>query len=625
MRRGIGGRLTRSAGLFAAVIITAAACGGGTPAPPKERTYPRGGTLRIGVAGSGIPLDDSRFPYIDPQQNAERGLFRCCMFRTLMTFNGHPTSEGGTELRPDIASALPVVSADGLSWTFRLRKKVRYAPPLEKVEVVAQDFVRAMKRILTPPDDPQKVKDPYSGGPPFFTGIIQGSKEFTDGKTSTLTGMEVPDPYTLVVRLEHPQGDLGLRFAQAASSPIPPNPSAPDDPLGIAQGHGDYGPFAAVTGPYMLEGAEKINYSQPAAKRVRPSGYKASKRIVLVRNPSWSAATDRVRKAYVDRIEATYGVEPEAFTKAVTQGTLDLMLDASSPEDVVEEFRSDPQRSDQVFVYPNDNVMAMAMVLAVPPFDDVHVRRAVNYAVDKSAALKLEHEAFRFKQLTHHIGTDSLEANLLAAYDPYPSPNSAGDITKAKEEMKLSRYDGNHDGICDKPECAKLPFLTRFPELAPSVIKPLGKIGLQLMLRVEDDFYGALFNPGKRIGIAYGIGWQKDFPGAANFFEALFSPGPPDASLVGFPPEELRKMGYRVTNVPSIETKASECQRLVGTDQVTCWASLDQYLMEEIVPWVPLIVGQTARLVSDRVIHFGWDQAYTTVALDQIALRQTGT
>ena len=49
---------------------------------------------------------------------------------------------------------------------------------------------------------------------------------------------------------------------------------------------------------------------------------------------------------------------------------------------------------------------------------------------------------------------NSLENNLLKDYDPYATPNAAGDIEKAKEEMAQSKYDTNQDGVCDAPACS---------------------------------------------------------------------------------------------------------------------------------------------------------------------------
>ena len=57
-----------------------------------------------------------------------------CLVRTLYSTNGREVENGGSELRPDIAKELPVVSEDGLTWTIRLRRGLRYAPPFDDAE-----------------------------------------------------------------------------------------------------------------------------------------------------------------------------------------------------------------------------------------------------------------------------------------------------------------------------------------------------------------------------------------------------------------------------------------------------------------------------------------------------------
>jgi ABC-type oligopeptide transport system substrate-binding subunit len=54
---------------------------------------------------------------------------RCCLLRTLLSYQGAPTSQGGATLRPDLAASMPTVSDDGLTWTFRIRQGLQYAPP----------------------------------------------------------------------------------------------------------------------------------------------------------------------------------------------------------------------------------------------------------------------------------------------------------------------------------------------------------------------------------------------------------------------------------------------------------------------------------------------------------------
>ena len=53
-------------------------------------------------------------------------------------------------LKPDLAADLPAVSDDGLTYTFTLKPGIHYAPPLQDVEVTAQDFIRALEREADP-------------------------------------------------------------------------------------------------------------------------------------------------------------------------------------------------------------------------------------------------------------------------------------------------------------------------------------------------------------------------------------------------------------------------------------------------------------------------------------------
>ena len=83
------------------------------------------------------------------------GLFRCCLVRTLMS---HDVSGDAATLDPlpDLATAPPDVSVDGLTWTFHLRPGLRYAPPLQDVEITSGDFVRALQRLATTYEPPSR-------------------------------------------------------------------------------------------------------------------------------------------------------------------------------------------------------------------------------------------------------------------------------------------------------------------------------------------------------------------------------------------------------------------------------------------------------------------------------------
>src|SRR5207248_8757637 len=106
-----------------------------------------------------------------------------CMSRTLYSFNGRSTDEGGSVLHPDLATGPAEVSGDGMTWTFHIKRGLHYAPPLQHVEITAGDFIRAIERILTPaPKALQQYTGPLLGGPVAQSlSIIEGAADFSEG------------------------------------------------------------------------------------------------------------------------------------------------------------------------------------------------------------------------------------------------------------------------------------------------------------------------------------------------------------------------------------------------------------------------------------------------------------
>ena len=92
------------------------------------------------------------------------------------------------------------------------------------------------------------------------------------------------------------------------------------------------------------------------------------------------------------------------------------------------------------------------MNLGVPPFDDVHVRKALNYAYDKAGGSQLGGGALTGAN-AGHIFPDGLLDNKLKDYNPYATEDGHGDLEKAKAEMAQSKYDADQDGVCDDPVC----------------------------------------------------------------------------------------------------------------------------------------------------------------------------
>ena len=606
--------------LAAALSLIISSCTETSEAP--RTTVPRGGTLRVSLVTPFLPVT------LDPQteyQGETWEILRCCLVRTLLSYPGRPTGRGGAELQPDLAGSLPDVSPDGLTWTFRLKRGLHHGPPFTDKEIVAQDLVRALERVA------RAGQDAYG----FYYTVIEGFSEVLEGEANSITGLETPDDHTLVIHLTEPTGDFGHRLALPAVSPIPPDPTGAL--LGAADGLEAYGRFMVASGPYMIEGSEDLDFSVAPSERQPVSGFEPDESITLVRNPSWQRRSDRLRPAHVDRIEIRYVETPEEAAENVAGGESDVIISQGPPPqvppEILEEYRRDPALSKLVTIAPRDLIVYATMNLAQPPFDDVHVRKAVNYAIDKAALLDIHSQGQRaVGQPMGHAILDSLLNNLLLNYDPYATPGSAGDLERAKQEMAQSRYDHDGDGVCDDASCRNLSALAvklggvSGRDEGNAFASSLASLGIRLDVKVlePDPFFQALMDPRQHVALGINAGWLKDFAAAGSFVTPLFSRTGLDTccnySLIGATPEELMDWGYEVTSVPTLEEKVSECHPLIGDEQVRCWAELDQQVMEQVVPWVPLLVENHTFIVSRRVVATSFDQFATLPALDRTAL-----
>jgi len=315
--------------------------------------------------------------------------------------------------------------------------------------------------------------------------------------------------------------------------------------------------------------------------------------------------------------------------KDIAEGIWDVGLGVDPPPKLVEKFASDPRlHTGQIGV-----VNYIAINLAIPPFNDVHVRRALSLALDKQELVRRSNDLVDVPSFagvaTRHLIPDALEEYRLEAWRPaWDTAPDEGDLGLAREEMLLSNYDRDGDGLCDGSACDHAVFVVDDPY--PSVLltpmrEALRAIGIRFNLRrVPRDSFGAATGPTKHIALSANR-WFVDFPSGSNIFPELFygpnlSSGGQDPSLLGATPEELAAWGYRVDSVASADDAIDRCLELIGQSQVECWTKLDQTLMGTVVPWIPWMFQTASRLVSPRVVNYSFDQFASEPALDQLAL-----
>ncbi|HET9722435.1 MAG TPA: ABC transporter substrate-binding protein, partial [Actinomycetota bacterium] len=279
-----------------------------------------------------------------------------------------------------------------------------------------------------------------------------------------------------------------------------------------------------------------------------------------------------------------------------------------------------------------------AFNLAVPPFDDVHVRKAVSLALDRARVADLidADPDWVGATVANHIGPDGSEDFLLETFRPSWSTIDGSDPDAARAQMRLSRYDTDGDGRCDAPACRGVVVLVEKTEeqLHPwsfLIGDALRVVGIVPDVKVTGygQILGSIMTPGGDWATYLCIycNWiAEDYPSASSVFvPMLYGPsitesGNQNVSLLGATPEQLEGWGYTVDEVPSADDRIDACQRLVGSAQIPCWAELDQYVMEEVVPWIPLFFTEAGFPVSERVENRSFDQQTGYPALDRIAL-----
>lgn len=579
------------------LILLAAGCTSAVaPSASRHEEGAVGGTLRVGVWYWDDP-DAIEQALLDPQRFFWHPFARCCLLRTLLSYEGRPVEDGGAQLRPDLAEEMPEISADGLTWTFRLRDGLRYAPPFEDRAILARDFITALERTITVGESP-------------YHDIVEGVRAFRDGAAGSIAGVQAPDDLTVVFRLTEPAGDFGNRVAMPYLAPIP------EEALAV---HGEnYGGYLVASGPYMIAGAEMIDHADPEAAPTF-----AADDLVLVRNPSWSRERDPIRPAYVDRIAIIPLPDRESrAVNAVAGGEIDVMLDPM-PAGTRVEVEADPELRPRLRESQLPNLFFIPLNLAQPPFDDVSVRRAVNAVIDRQALLATfdGSRGSRFVPMAHAFPEVAV-GGLLRDYVP-EGIVPAGNVDRARDLMAASAYDTDGDGRCDGQACDVIGNrLGETSDASLDIIQAgLRELGMDVTW-VEEP---SMADPTGHVGLGGVAGWIADYPSANDFVFIMTDAGTPGGlnfSLLGASTDQLAEWGYAVPEVPTLDDKIDVCRVRSGSAAFACWAELDQLLTEQVVAWVPVASSLAAYVLGPRIDRFEFSGSEQIPALDWISLQE---
>ncbi|HET7482264.1 MAG TPA: ABC transporter substrate-binding protein, partial [Actinomycetota bacterium] len=337
---------SKAAALVAVCCSLLAACEpAATPPQPHQFPPPTRATTLV-QQGTSMPFDSA----LDPTSEYTSlgfALLTQLLVRPLMSYR-HVEGPAGADVVPDLAAAMPEVSDDGTTYSFRIRDGVRFGPPLDR-PVTSADVAFAFERAADP-----EIGSPYRF---YFTSAIEGMQAVSDGDASSITGIETPDAETIVFHLTQPTGDFLDRLTLPATAPIP------REIAGCFDRSRGYGPNLVATGPFTIEGSDDLDPTSCDSLTPAP-GFDPSKHLSLVRNPDYDPATDDpgIRDPGFDRYRFSIEEDPTKTLTRLEKGRVDLST-GDVGIDTLRRYVSDPKLRKRLHVEQDDRLWYLAMNL----------------------------------------------------------------------------------------------------------------------------------------------------------------------------------------------------------------------------------------------------------------------
>jgi peptide/nickel transport system substrate-binding protein len=538
--------------LLVAAVLLAAACNGGPDTGAGDRQPPRGvkrGTLRI-VNHNDVEILDPGYAYTGVDWALLRGLVR-----ELYSFDSRVQGEQAMTPVPDLADGPPDLSADRRSYTFRLRKGVKYAPPVNR-EVRAEDFVYAVERQLDPDND--RSPNPYSS-------LIQGTAEFAAGKASTISGMQALDDQTLRITLKRPASDFLSILTLPFFSPVPKGHAADYKP------GTDYAQHLAASGPYTVQ------------------SYDRGRRIELERNQSWDPRTDPLRKAWVDTISVTIRPSQDGIQQAIERGEQDLNLDNVPPPSAdLQRLSADRDLSDRLAVETTGCVHYLTLQMDDGPTSKLKVRQAINYAIDRQAVVDAIGGRYAGEPASTVL---SPTVAGYSAFDLYPSQDSRGDPDAAKRLLADAGY----------PDGVRLTYVGQstatWKALYSALEASLARADIQLQPKFykRDQIYAQSLRlqskkGDRQLGAAR---WCPDYPGNGTRSVGVL--------LDGRKITPTANNNYGNYDNPKVNKMIDEAYATADEPaRNATWGQIDRLVMGDAA-WAPLVYDREAFFWSARV------------------------
>ncbi|MBY3486405.1 ABC transporter substrate-binding protein [Rhizobium laguerreae] len=446
---------------------------------------------------------------------------------------------------PSLAESF-TVSPDGLTYTFKLHKGVKFS---NGREVVASDVKYSIERAVDP-----KTQGPGAG----FFGAIKGFEDETGGKTTTLSGIETPDDGTVIFNLSRPDATFLHVLAINFASVVPKE--------AVEAAAGDFGKKPVGSGTFILK------------------DWTIGQQLVFERNKDYFVKG----VPYIDSFKVEVGQEPLVALLRLQKGEVDIAGDGIPPAKFLE-IKNSADGAQMIVDGEQLHTGYITLNTKVKPFDNVKVRQALNMAINK-------------ERITRILNGRATPANqplppLMPGYDK-SFAGYAYDVAKSKALLAEAGYSDGFETVLYSTNTDPQP------RIAQAIQQDLAAVGVKAEVRAlaQANVISAGGTEGEAPMIwSGGMAWIADFPDPSNFYGPILGCAgavPGGWNWSWYCNADLDK---RAVAADSMSDPAKVAERTAA------WGKIFTDIMAD-APWIPVI--NERRVVAKSLRMGGADNIY---------------
>ncbi|HET7015856.1 MAG TPA: ABC transporter substrate-binding protein [Streptosporangiaceae bacterium] len=545
--------------LAAVTALIAAACGssssssssgGGGGGQPKPGVAT--GTLNAAMSSGAIDtIDPNRWWFA-----VTWGLANA-LCTTLVRYADKP-GVAGTDIVPGTAS-LPKITDDGKLYTFTMRPGAKFS---DGKPITPADVKYSFERLMNP-----KVATGTGG---YFTALI-GANDYMAGKSNDIGGITTT-ANTISFHLSQADGAFLYKAALPTTCPVPVG--TPMKPIEDGSLEKNY-----ASGPFKI------------------ASYSPSRQLVLVFNKNYDQKLGV--RGHVAKIDFTIGAQSTQSVLQIQAGQLDFQVSNLATADIIK-LSQNKALADQVHDSARPSLTYIFLNNEVPPLDNVNVRKAINYAINRTAILA---------QWGGPLAGAPSDQIIPAGQSDYKQFNiypNTPDLAKAKALMKAAHV--------------KLPVTLAlrtqndtpgFINMAQVIQANLKPLGINVQIVGTPNSVNSSFITNYKAHVPMGIEpWSLDFPDGEAIINTGLDPSQPNG------PPNMARWGDKAF-IPAFTNVLA----LQGSARAAAYEDLDQKIMSEQAPYAPIFNPKWYDFVSKRLGGYVYSEAMDAINYNTLFIK----